>query len=158
MKKRFFYAGLLLLFLISWFGRYEPLNLGTERREDIEVEIKGEVNAPGIVRLPWNATLEQGLEAAGGVTEKGDLSGLNLARVLSHHEAVTVPEIQEIVKVSISAGDVQSLCTLPGIGPAIAQRIVDYRNESGFTCLEDLMNVKGIGEKTFEKIKDYIQL
>jgi competence protein ComEA len=60
-------------------------------------------------------------------------------------------------RVNINSADVEELTDLPGIGPAYAQRIVDYRKEYGpFKTIEDLLNVRGIGDRTFEKIRDRI--
>ena len=59
---------------------------------------------------------------------------------------------------SLSSATLEELTKLPGVGPAIAQRILEYRDTEGFASLEDLMNVKGIGEKTFEKLSPYICL
>ena len=62
-------------------------------------------------------------------------------------------------KVNINAATVDELVTLPGIGPSYAQRIVEYREKNGpFKKVEDLLNVRGIGEKTFEKIRDRITI
>lgn len=60
-------------------------------------------------------------------------------------------------KVNINTADITKLCTLPGIGDSTAQKIIDYRNENGkFNSIEDIKNVKGIGDSKFEKIKDFI--
>jgi|UniRef100_A0A7V3RHR9 competence protein ComEA len=64
-----------------------------------------------------------------------------------------------IRQISINSADVEELCALPGIGPAIAQRIVEYRKKNGgFKSIDEIKAVKGIGEKLFEKIKPYIKI
>lgn len=85
---------------------------------------------------------------------------MNLSAVVKDREVVsirTVPQTQETT-VSLSSATLEELTKLPGVGPAIAQRILEYRDTEGFASLEDLMNVKGIGEKTFEKLSPYICL
>lgn len=88
-----------------------------------------------------------------------DYEALNLNQVLFHRDVITLPVITVKQKVSINTAPVEVLVDVPGIGPATAEAIVVYRSEIGqFQTLEDLMNVKGIGPKKFEKIKDLICL
>lgn len=88
-----------------------------------------------------------------------DYEALNLNQVLFHRDVITLPVITVKQKVSINTASVEVLVDVPGIGPATAEAIVLYRSEIGqFQTLEDLMNVKGIGPKKFEKIKDLICL
>ena len=67
-------------------------------------------------------------------------------------------EIELDIKISISTADLELLMTLPGIGESKAKSIIEYREKTPFTSIEDVMNVSGIGEKAFEQIKDYITL
>ncbi|MEG0328054.1 MAG: helix-hairpin-helix domain-containing protein [Erysipelothrix sp.] len=88
-----------------------------------------------------------------------DYESLNLNQVLFHRDVITLPVLTEKQKVSINTASVEALIDVPGIGPATAEAIVGYRSDIGmFQTLEDLMNVKGIGPKKFEKIKDLICL
>lgn len=88
-----------------------------------------------------------------------DYEALNLNQVLFHRDVITLPVITVKQKVSINTAPVEVLVDVPGIGPATAEAIVLYRSEIGqFQTLEDLMNIKGIGTKKFEKIKDLICL
>ena len=71
---------------------------------------------------------------------------------------VVIPKIKEIKHISLNSATSEELQTLPGIGPSIAQRIIDYRQENTFQTLEQIKDVKGIGEALFNKIKDKICL
>jgi len=108
--------------------------------------------------------------AAGGLTASADPASLNLARFLSDGEQIVVPAVGEAPpasvavggtaipgKVNINTADEPTLETLPRVGPAMAARILAWRAANGrFTAVEDLMSVSGIGEKTFEGLKDLV--
>lgn len=139
---------------------FRPVDLDAIRTDEITVIVEGEVENSGEVHLPLYSTISDALEAA-SPTEDADLSSLNPQTVLSDHDIVRIPVISEetAAKVSINTAGFKELCTLPGIGESTAQRIIDYRENVGlFSCLEDLMNVKGIGTVRFEKLKDLICL
>jgi competence protein ComEA len=109
-----------------------------------------------------------------GTTSNADLSFINLARALQDGEQIYVPQVGEALSqpaqvtsmtndtapgsiININNGTLADLDTLPGIGPAIAQRIIDYRQANGpFMTIEQIMDVSGIGPATFDKIKDQI--
>ena len=155
-------AGTVLFFFgCSWWGRYQPVSLDRAAPVSFQAEIKGEVENPGVYELKTGSDVEDLIAAAGEVTESADLSSVSLMKKLEDNEVVVIPalrEPQEKERISINTADEETLQQLPGIGPAIAGRIVDYRNEQSFSSLEDIMNVKGIGEKMFEKIRDEICL
>jgi competence ComEA-like helix-hairpin-helix protein len=91
----------------------------------------------------------------GMFTIEGDISGLTPVSFTS--PAASPDTISEDGQVNINTATVTELQRLPGVGPAIAQRIVDFREEYGpFISLEDLMHVSGIGERSIERMKDYI--
>jgi competence protein ComEA len=114
-----------------------------------EVYIGGAVANPGIYALKEGDTI-QALLLDAGVESDADLS----------HIEIHIPwegEEQSPQKIDINQAELWLLEALPGIGEVLAQRIVDYRSENGpFRRVEDLLKVSGIGEATFEKIKDYI--
>ena len=114
-----------------------------------EVYIGGAVANPGFYPLKENDTM-QALLSSAGIETYADLD----------HIKIYIPrenEIQSPQKIDINRAEAWLLEALPGIGPARAQAIVDYRNENGpFKRIEDLLQVEGIGEGTFNKIKDYI--
>jgi competence protein ComEA len=142
------------------------------------VHVVGQVRRPGLQRLPLGSRVSDAVDAAGGASRGADLSGLNLARLLVDGEQVRVPKPGEVVaegggggsgtggagggnpaggKVSLSTADVSALDTLPGIGPVLAQRIVDWRTEHGrFTSVDELGEVSGIGEKLLAQLRPLV--
>ena len=145
------------------------------------VYVTGAVKSPGVYKLSADSRVFQAVEAAGGFTAKADQSSINLAQVLQDEAHVHVqvkgaapqPSTPESVRISgvpsrsqgntglidVNRADLQELQRINGVGPAIAQRIIDYRNTHGaFTRIEDLRNVKGIGQARLEQIRPQITL
>lgn len=136
------------------------------------VYISGAVMAPDVYALPADARVKDLVLAAGGLTEQADHSVLNLAAGLSdgqhvhvpaHGEAATLPDAVGPTMavaaglIDINRASVVELAELPGIGEAIAERIVAYRADNGpFAAIEDVQNVKGIGPALYEKIQSSI--
>lgn len=148
----------LILFCLFYFQKLKVSNLTQFETQFKQVEVKGEVIHPGVYEVAYHATIADVLEEAGGITEDGDTSHLNLTADIENHGVVVVSEKQLEEKISLNAATLEELDSLKGIGPAIAQRIIDYRLQSPFQSIEEIMEVKGIGEKLFAKIKDYICL
>lgn len=136
----------------------------------IYVHILGQVNDPGLYALRDGDRAVDVVAAAGGLTPSADPAALNLARFLSDGEQIMVPAVGQSMpasgaaggtaipgKVNINTADESTLETLPRVGPAMAARILAWRAANGrFTAVEDLMSVSGIGEKTFEGLKDLV--
>jgi competence protein ComEA len=142
----------------------------------IVVDVRGAVNTPGVYTLPAGSRVQDALTRAGEATSDADTRSLNLARRLNDGEQIYVPRYGEATplpvatpargaptptrlasKININTASVAELDTLPGIGPALAQRIIDYRTQHGdFKTIEDLKKVRGIGEALFNQIKDLI--
>lgn len=135
----------------------------------IYVHLMGAVISPGLYALPEGSRAVDAVAAAGGYTDDADRIALNLARFLSDGEQVYVPvegeEPQDRPnaigtigsKVNVNTADATTLETLPRVGPAMAARIIAWREANGrFTTPEDLKSVSGIGDKTFEAMRDLI--
>lgn len=160
MKKLLTTLAAVFFFLAAFCGRYTPIELDMTRPDSIKVEIKGAVASPGIYDIAWNGDVQALVDAAGGLADTADRDSVNFSRILRDREVVVIPEaqLQQALRVSINSADQEELTLLPGIGPSTAQKIIEYRSVTPFSQLEDIMNVKGIGEKTFDKIKDSICL
>lgn len=136
---------------------------------EIFVHVVGEVQAPGIYQLNSGARLMDAVFAAGGLSKLADQSSVNLARELTDGEQVVVfktgeaPTVAGAIsqgsRISLNQSSALELEQLPGVGPALAGRIVDWREANGgFKKKEDLLNISGIGDKLFAGIKDEVVL
>ena len=137
-----------------------PLEISPPEPLEVTVYITGEVRNPGLYSLPYGSRVKDAVEAAGGFTNEAYVEGLNLAARLRDGQHIPVYSRNEVPqKVNINTADKWLLEALPGIGPTTARRIVEYREEHGpFGQIEDIKKVRGIGEGTFEKIKDKITI
>jgi len=147
-----------------------------EEQREIAVHVAGMVARPGVYRLPPGSRVADAVQKADPLPD-ADLNALNLAKVLKDGEKIPVPaKVPDTVipgmpgftpaamkasgstggKININTADAAELEKLPGIGPALAERIVRYREENGpFISVDDLLNVSGIGEKKLESLRDY---
>lgn len=136
---------------------------------EVVVHVVGQVLQPGLVHLPAGARLADAIDAAGGAGPEADLAAINLARVLTDGEQVVVPRPGEQPQSAGAAGGdpaidlntaaTADLDTLPGIGPVLAQRIVDWRTEHGaFTAVDELAEVRGIGSSLLEGLRDLVRV
>ena len=152
--------------------------LETVSNNTIVVEIKGEVMNPDVYTLNEGSIIKDLIEIAGGLTENADISNINRAKEIKNHELIVIrnindPNIEEKDvakynetneesddgKISINDSDLSKLKEIPGIGDVKANAIILYREKNnGFKSIDELKNIDGIGEKTFEKIKDSIKL
>lgn len=132
----------------------------------IFVHIAGKVKHPGIYQLDSGARVFDVVLLAGGFTKKANQSSINLARVVTDGEQIVIGSgaSQELLNnsqsfISLNQSSVSTLEDLPGVGPALAGRIVDWREANGgFKSKEDLLNVAGIGDKLYSSIKDLVTL
>ncbi|MFD5545452.1 helix-hairpin-helix domain-containing protein [Streptomyces goshikiensis] len=133
----------------------------------IVVDVSGKVRDPGVRRLPAGSRVEDALAAAGGVRPGTDTGGLNRARVLVDGEQVLVgapaPPVPGVSgpgagPLSLGSATVDQLDGLPGVGPVLAQHIVDFRTaRGGFRSVEDLRQVNGIGERRFADLRKLVR-
>ena len=123
------------------------------------VHVSGAVNAPGLYVLHPDARVVDAVTAAGGFAEDAEASGVNLARPVSDGEQLIVPRVgvSSDGRVNLNTADEAALDTLPGVGPAIAGRIIEWREANGrFASVDDLLSVSGIGPKMLESIRDLV--
>lgn len=160
MKKALLFFSVLLVLVYSNLNRFMPVSLELVQPTTKTVEIKGEVKAPGIYTVKRESTIQDVINEANGLTEYANTDTISLVRVVEDNEVIVIGKINEneIKYVSINTASQEELETLPGIGSTIAGRIIEYRIQNPFQSLEDILNVKGIGEKLFAKIKDRICL
>ncbi len=135
---------------------------------EVVVAVAGAVVRPGLVRLPTGSRVDDAVRAAGGVVPGSDPGLLNLARKLVDGEqvlvgveappgSVPVEPAAEGGPVDLNTATVADLDALPGIGPVLAQRIVDWRTEQGpFASVEQLREVTGIGEAKYADLADEV--
>jgi competence protein ComEA len=132
------------------------------------VHVSGAVAAPGLYVLAERARVVDAIAAAGGFAPDAERSAVNLARPLSDGEQLVVPvvgaapaastgEVATDGRVNLNTADAAALDTLPRIGPAMADRIIAWRDDNGgFTSVEDLLAVPGIGDKMLESLRDEV--
>ena len=155
----------LLIFLMLVFFAFgidkRVLKEDDFNHDPIVINVGGEVQNPGPVTADPYTTVGDILRQT-DLTEDADLSSLNPDTVLNDHDVLNIPrrkEPEEQKRISINSADADGLTQLTGIGPAIAERIVAYRNEHGlFQRTEDLMNVPGIGPGKYDAISSQICL
>lgn len=125
----------------------------------IKVEVRGEVINEGIYEVENYTTIKDLLDLA-ILKDDADISGINLNNNLHDKDVIFIPKVNNNeLKISINTSNIESLIMIPGIGESTAKKIIEYRDEFGFfNSLEEIKNVKGIGDKKYEKIKDYIRL
>lgn len=139
-----------------------------ESEEIIKVYITGAIKSPGVYEAKLGDRVEDIVNKAGGLLEDADIININLAAKISDEETIYIPKNgeQEAAKINtsnksnlinINTASKDELCTLTGIGSSRADDIISYRDANGgFKSIDELMNVPGIKDKTFNKIKDKI--
>ncbi len=159
MKKMLLYVSALLLFGFVCLPSLPDAELLSQyARETKKVEVKGAVSNPGVYELPWDADNATLIEKAGGARDDADLAAVSLSKTLPNEGVLVIPQKRAQKRISLNTASAEELDALSGVGPAIAQRIIAYRQQKPFETIEEIMEVKGIGEKMFEKIKEEIML
>ena len=136
-----------------------------EAKVYIYVDMDGAVVNPGVYGLIEGSRVIDAINMAGGLTEKAFTQNLNKARKLVDGEKIFINEEGEAADVfiddkliNINTASEDSLMSLPGIGEVYAKRIIEYRNAKRFNSIEEIKNIQGIGDKTFDKLKDLITI
>ncbi|MBM7597903.1 competence protein ComEA [Virgibacillus halotolerans] len=135
------------------------------------VDVKGQVKQPGVYEMDVDSRVNDVIDTAGGFTKDADQTQVNLAQRVQDEMIIMIPKEGEVAeqasgetadgsgKVKINYATQEEIESLNGIGPSKAQSIIQHREEHGlFKTVEDLLEISGIGEKTLENIKDYIQV
>jgi len=175
-------AGLLLLVAGPPLGRPVEL-LPPPTPLPLAVHVDGAVAHPGLYRLPAGSRVQDAIQAAGGLSSTVASGHINLAALLKDGEQILVPDRSSTPtalplrasnptatrrpasptptriagKINLNTATAAELESLPGIGPSLAQGIIDYRLRHGkFKKIEDIIEVYGIGQKTFDRIKNLI--
>ena len=157
----------------------EPNPTSSNESASVIVDVKGQVKTPGVYTLPTGSRVLDAVQRAGGLLQTAEEKALNLASKLVDEMVIYVPAIGEIEEptlfpvspsspskdktqstiVNINSADETTLMTLSGIGPSKAKAILTYREEKGsFKSIDEIKEVTGIGDSTFENIKDFISV
>ena len=151
------------------FTNYSGIEQNEEPKEEVKkyifVDIDGAVINPGVYELIEGSRVNDAINQAGGLKEKAITQNLNKARKLvdgekiyiyieGEMEIITSDDNDVLININTASADV--LMSLPGIGEVYAKRIVEYRNTKKFSSIEEIKNIQGIGDKTFEKLKELI--
>jgi competence protein ComEA len=161
-------------------GGGEPVPVGTvdtaaqtAEAAVVYVHVAGAVQRPGLYTVPATGRVVDAIAAAGGFAPDAATDGINLARPVQDGEQLVVPVIGAEppagaasgttsggdTRVDVNTADVAELDTLPRVGPAIAERIVAWREENGpFATVDDLLSVPGIGERMLETLRDLVRV
>ncbi len=178
------FLGIGLVFLITRQPKGEPIKLAPPPTlAPLLVHVTGAIASPGMYALPAGARTQDALVAAGGLLPDADAGLINLAAFLEDGQQVWVPWKQAVPEptergesipnlpegqpslatpdparpININLATQTELESLPGIGPVIAQHIIEYRQQFGpFENIEEIQAVNGIGDAKFDQIKDYI--
>jgi competence protein ComEA len=149
----------------------------TPNQQLVVVYVAGKVRRPGLVRAPIGSRVADVLALAGGALRGVDLTTLNLARQVTDGEQIIVgqpsqpqptvppasassnPTTAPNAPVNLNTATLDELDALPGVGPVLAQRILDYRTQNGpFTTIDQLQEVPGVGPKKFDSLKSHVRI
>jgi competence protein ComEA len=153
-----------------------PVRLARSGGGRAVVHVTGAVRRPGVYRLPSWARLDLAVKRAGGPAHGADLEGVNLAAKIADGQQVVVPRAgapgaaaagtgvaaaggAAAGPISLNTATVEQLDQLEGVGPATAQKILEWRKQhGGFRSVDDLKQISGIGPKRFESLKDKVRM
>lgn len=171
--------------VVDIFKEPEEIEQEESNSKKVIVDIKGMINNPGVYEVDSDLRVNDVIELAGGLKEGADTSNINLAKLVSDEMTIIIYSTEEVLEkfkqevcicncpyiqndacinsnnddnlININTAGIEELTTLTGIGDVKAEAIIKYRSEVGkFKTKEELLNVEGIGEALFEKIKDNI--
>ena len=129
---------------------------------EVVVHVAGEVNNPGLIRLPLGSRVMDAITAAGGFKTSESIGNLNLAALLEDGQLISVGqnnELQTDPRLNLNTATVAQLEDLPGVGPVMANRIIDWRiKHNRFSTIEELQEVEGIGPKLFSRLRELVRV
>lgn len=143
-------------------------HLPTPEEGEIIIHISGAVKNPSVYKLKSGARIFDAVNAAGGYSNEADIDKINLVANIKDGEKIHIPYKAQTQQrnlanneysanlININTATEGELCNLPGIGPSLSKRIIEYRSTHPFSSIEEIKDVKGIGEKKFENIKNLI--
>lgn len=148
----------------------DKASLQEEKKDSIVVHVTGAVKAEGVYELEKGSRLTDAIEEAGGLTEEADTDSVNLAQKVYDTQKIVIYKVGETPKEpfvnpigewtlqDLNEADAQRLMEIKGIGEQMARRILDHKKENGpFHSIDDLIQVKGIGEKKLASIKEVFE-
>ncbi|WP_277678420.1 helix-hairpin-helix domain-containing protein [Gracilibacillus dipsosauri] len=137
----------------------------------VMVDVKGEIAKPGVYQMEAVDRVQDVIKIAGGLTKKGDPSAINMAERVYDEMVIIIPKkgeegsigaqsaVQSDGKIKINTATKEEIMQIPGIGEVKANAMIDFRETNGrFEKIEDLTKVNGIGEKTLDNIRDFVQI
>jgi len=156
-------------------GKKNEASVPEEKPLVLMADIKGAVVQPGVYEIEADDRVIDLIELAGGLTKEAEAASINFAMHVSDEMVIYVPrkgestegyvpiqngqQSQDKQTVNLNTAAAGELETLPGIGPSKAEAIIEYRDTNGpYKSIEDLKNISGIGDKTFEKLKELISV
>lgn len=176
IRRGFFVLAILLLIIFGKMTKEEdrkdpvveiPLEESSEDSEmsEIYVHIDGAVKQPGVYTFSPEDRIEDAVKRAGGLREDSDITSINLAKHLEDEMKIHIPTEGEIVasggettsgKIDLNSASLEKLMELPSVGEKRAKDIIAYREKKPFSSIDELREVPGIGDKTFEKLADLV--
>ena len=144
-----------------------------ENGNKLVVYVTGAVNSPGVIELPEGSRIVDAVNKCGGMNESADPENINMAQKVTDGSQIKIPDksnsdtaagnapaaADKSGRININTADETELDKLPGVGPAMAKRIVEYRQNNGrFQSAEDLKKVRGIGDSKYTALKDKITI
>ena len=145
----------------SNYQSVSPSNQGSSSASSkVTIKLLGEVNSSKTLNVESGITLGEVIELCGGLKISADMRSINTSYVIETSKDIYIPNLNiGVTKININEATIDELVKLPKIGQVYAQRIIEYRDKIGkYMCLEELMDIQGIGTAIFDAIKDYIIL
>jgi competence protein ComEA len=156
-KEWYLITGLVVYFLFIRDTPEAPVQVDVQT--NWVVEVKGEVRSPGVFSVSPGMRVFEAVALAGGLTDAADVRTISMSTLLEDAMVIHIRPYETIAStlININTASVSELMMLPGFGVSRSQDVIDHRNQNGpFRRIEDIVNVKGIGQATFEQIKELI--